>query len=88
MNILDMACYITVGQAAEDPEKLADLERAFNQSFKDLADGFFSNSAKNIGAAFSFAAENPLCIALVSCLLVVAAFHLIPSILRIFGGRG
>lgn len=88
MNITDMACYITVGQAAEDMQDYAELERAFEQSFQDLADGFFSGAADNIIEAIRSAADNPLCIVLVSCILVVLAFHLVPSIFHIFSGRG
>ena len=88
MGIMDMACYITVGIPAEDMRDFSELEEAMYQSFNDLADGFFSNAAQNIIEAFKLAAENPLCVAFVSCLLVVLAFHLIPSILRIFCRRG
>lgn len=87
MNITDMLCYITVGQAAEDVRDYVELEQAFNDSFKDLADGFFTNVSKNIIEALNFGTENPLCVVLVSCVLVVLGFHLVPSILRIFSGR-
>lgn len=88
MSVADMVCYITVGQAAEDMRDYAELESAFEQSFDDLADGFFSGVADNIIEAIRSASDNPLCIVLVSCILVVLAFHLVPSIFRIFGGRG
>ena len=87
MNITDIACYISVGQAAENSQDFTDLERAFNQSFKDLADGFFSGVTNNITSAFRAASDNPLCIVIVSCILVVLAFHLVPMIFRIFSGR-
>ena len=88
MNITDIACYITVGQAAEDSQNYAELERAFEQSFRDLADGFFSGVADNICSAIRSAADNPLCIVIVSCILVVLAFHLVPMLFHIFSGRG
>lgn len=88
MSITDMACYITVGEAAEDMRSFEELEQAMYQSFNDLADGFFSNVAENITETLRLAAENPLCIAFVSCLLVVLAFHLVPSFIGIFRGRG
>ena len=88
MNITDIACYITVGQAAEDSQNFTELERAFNQSFKDLADGFFSGVSENITNAIRSAADNPLCIVIVSCILVVLAFHLVPMFFHIFSGRG
>ena len=88
MGIMDIACYITVGVPAEDMQDFEDMEQAMYQSFNDLANGFFSNAAENITEALRLAAENPLCISLVSCLLVVLAFHLIPLIFRIFCRRG
>lgn len=88
MSITDMACYITVGIPEEDMQDFEQLEETMYQSFNDLADGFFSNVAENITESLRLAAENPLCIALVSCLLVVLAFHLIPSVLSVFRRRG
>lgn len=88
MGIMDMACYITVGVPAEDMQYFEQLEQAMYQSFNDLADGFFSNVSDNITEALRLGAENPLCIVFVSCLLVVLAFHLIPSVFRIFCRRG
>ena len=87
MNITDIACYISVGQAAENSQDFTELERAFNQSFKDLADGFFSGVTNNISETFRAASDNPLCIVIVSSILVVLAFHLVPMIFRIFSGR-
>ncbi len=88
MGITDIACYITYGQAAEDIKNYEDLERAFEQSFEDLAYDFFSNVSGNIIEALRQAAENPLCNVLVSCLLVVLAFHIVPVFVGIFKGRG
>lgn len=88
MNITDIVSYITVGQAAENAQDFSELERAFDQSFKDLADGFFSGVSDNIINAIRSAADNPLCIVIVSCILVVLAFHLVPMFFRIFSGRG
>lgn len=88
MGITDIACYITYGQAAEDIKNYEDLERAFEQSFDDLAYDFFSNVSGNIIEALRQAAENPLCNVLVSCLLVVLAFHLVPLAFRAFSRRG
>lgn len=85
MSITDLVSYATVGEAAEDPEKFEALEISFEQSFRDLADGFFSGVTQNISEVLDFAAGNPLCIVLVSCLLVVIAFHLIPTVFNIFG---
>ena len=82
--ITDLTCYISVGEAAEGAEKFEELEDAFIQSFQSLADGFFSNAAYNISEAFRFASENPLCILIVSCILAVLAFHLVPMIFHIF----
>lgn len=86
--ITDLACYIAVGEAVDGAEKFEELEDAFNQSFQSLADGFFSDAAYNITEAFRFASSNPLCILIVSCILVVLAFHLVPMIFHIFSGRG
>ena len=88
MSILDMACYITVGVPAEDMQDFEELEQAMYQSFNDLADGFYSGVADNIGEAFRLAEENPLCIVFVSCILTVLAFHLVPLFIGIFRGRG
>lgn len=88
MSILDMACYITVGVPAEDMQDFEELEQAMYQSFNDLADGFFANTADNIAEAFRLASANPLCIALVSSILTVLAFHLVPLFIGIFRGRG
>ena len=88
MNITDIACYISVGQAAENAQDYTELERAFNQSFKDLADCFFSGVTDNIVEALRSASDNPLCIVIVSCILVVLAFHLVPMFFHIFSGRG
>ena len=84
MSITDLVSYATVGEAAEDPEKFEALETSFEQSFHDLADVFFSGVTQNISEALDFAAGNPLCIVLVSCLLVVIAFHLIPTVFNVF----
>lgn len=85
--ITDLVCYITVGEAAEGAEGYSELESEFEQAFQSLADGFFSDAAYNITEAFRFASGNPLCILIVSCLLIVLAFHLAPSIFNIFSGR-
>ena len=84
MSITDLVSYATVGEAAEDPEKFEALEISFEQSFHDLADVFFSGVTQNISEALDFAAGNPLCIVLVSCLLVVIALHLIPTVFNVF----
>lgn len=87
MSITDLVSYVTVGEAAEDPEKFEALEISFEQSFQDLADGFFTGVTQNISEALEFAAGNPLCVVLVSCLLVVITFHLIPAVFNVFGRR-
>ena len=84
MSVMNLVSYATVGEAAEDPEKFEALEISFEQSFHDLADVFFSGVTQNISEALDFAAGNPLCIVLVSCLLVVIAFHLIPTVFNVF----
>ena len=84
MSVMNLVSYATVGEAAEDPEKFEALEISFEQSFQDLADGFFTGVTQNISEALEFAAGNPLCVVLVSCLLVVIAFHLIPTVFNVF----
>lgn len=89
MNITDFVCFTAVGEFPEDArEEFIELEEAFYQSFVDLADGFFSNVTENIIESFKLADANPLCIVIVSCILVVLAFHLVPMFFRIFSGRG
>lgn len=89
MSITDLVCFTTVGEFPEDArEEFVELEETFYQSFVDLADGFFSGVSENISESFRLAAVNPLCNVLVSCILVVLAFHLVPILFHIFSGRG
>lgn len=89
MCIADMACFTAVGEVPEElEEEFVNLEESFYQSMSDLADGFFTDVTANIIEAFRIGSANPLCVVFVCCLLVVLAFHLIPSIFNVFRGRG
>ncbi len=89
MSITDIACFTTVGEFPEDArEEFIELEETFYQAFVDLADGFFADVTENIFEAFRLAASNPLLIVIVSCLIVVVVFHMLPSIFSVFRGRG
>lgn len=88
MSIAEMVCFTTVGEVPEElEEEFVNLEEAFNQLFVDLAEGFFTNVTENILEAFRLAASNPLLIVIVSCLIVVVVFHMLPSIFSVFSGR-
>ena len=96
MNVLGLLSYTAVGMPVEDMSEFEELEQAFYQSFDDLADGFFTGVAENIGEALKLGAENPLCVVLAgawsfvvlgSCLIVVLTFHIVPPLLRVFLDR-
>ncbi len=60
-----------------DPEHLLQLEEAFDQSFKNLADSLFNGDiVEIIKMTFEFAAQNPLCLALIACVFTLFGFHL------------
>ena len=87
MNVLGLLSYTAVGMPVEDMSEFEELEQAFYQSFDDLADGFFTGVAENIGEALKLGAENPLCVVLASCLIVVLTSHIVPPLLRVFLDR-
>ncbi len=68
-----------------DPERIDELQSAFNQAFENLSDSFFNGDiVRIISNAFDFAASNPLCIALISGVFALFGFHLFSSSARSF----
>lgn len=60
-----------------DPEHWEQLQEAFEQSFDNLADSIFNGDIVDIiKRTFDFAANNPLCLALITCVFTLFGFHL------------
>lgn len=87
------ASYITYGDIPEG-YTVEDLDRDFDTLFGNLSDyvygvdyglpDYFSSFPKDLKGLFQYAANNPLCVALIVILLVVMAFRLCPLIFRSF----
>ena len=66
-----------------DPEHWEQLQDSFNESFENLAGSLFNGDITNIiTGAFSFAANNPLCLALIACVFTLFGFHFLASLTR------
>ncbi len=68
-----------------DPERIDELQAAFNGAFENLSDSFFNGDiVRIISCAFEFAASNPLCIALMSAVFALLGFHIFALAVKSF----
>lgn len=67
-----------------DPEHWEQLQQTFNEAFENLGSSLYNGDITNIiTGAFTFAANNPLCLGLMACVFTLFGFHFFASLTRL-----